>query len=517
MGRRIDRVRADVDSLRKTVQPTGTGDKAPTPAEFRASLLIDADGAAVPFRPDPGWQDNDFLALDPAWLQLAGFPVEGKLILRAWQERPRGHSKTSDLAIMTAWALAFSIRPIRGIAAAASKDQAGRLRDAIETLVRLNQDLREVLEVQSWHVVNRLTGSDLEIISSDVPASWGQLPDFIVADEVCHWPEGRGEELWGSLFSSAAKRAHCLLCAISNAGFQESWVWRVRELVRADPRWHFSRLEGPRATWITPDRLEEQRRHLPALAFDRLWGNVWSSGSGDALQAADIDASLVRSGPVTEPESGWDYYVGIDLSVSRDLSALVMIGRHHSGRLRLACVRAWTPPAGGKIDLRLVQHAALELHKRFHPHFFADPYQAELLITNLQAEGAVIEGVPFVGAALVEMASGLVEVFSSRVIELYPDGELLADLRRLRIADSPAGWRLSAPRTAAGHCDRAVALSLAVLGARRAPAVVDGAYVTESPDRSAFRGMPADMFADMFGCLPESEFGPDLEGFYRLG
>src|SRR5262249_47244354 len=153
-----------------------------------------------------------------AWQKLAGFPIEGNPIRRAWQERPRGHSKTSDLAVMAAWALAFSPRPIKGIAAAASKDQAALIRDALSTLVRLNPSLA-ALDVQNWCIVNRNTGSQLEIMSSDVPTSWGQLPDFIIADEVCHWPDGKGEELWGSLFSSAAKRAHCLIVVITNAGF----------------------------------------------------------------------------------------------------------------------------------------------------------------------------------------------------------------------------------------------------------------------------------------------------------
>jgi hypothetical protein len=65
------------------------------------------------------------------------------------------------------------------------------------------------------------------------------------------------------------------------------------------------------------------------------------------------------------------------------------------------------------------------------------------------------------------MASSLIEAFSTRAIDLFPDPDLIADLRRLRIKESPAGWRLDAPRTAAGHCDRATALTLAVLGARR--------------------------------------------------
>jgi hypothetical protein len=120
-----------------------------------------------------------------------------------------------------------------------------------------------------------------------------------------------------------------------------------------------------------------------------------------------------------EPERGRSYFAGID----------------------------FLPPLGG------IHKRVLELHRQFHPHFYADPYQAELLVAQLKKFGCIIETTAFTGAALVEMASGLVEVFASRQIELYPDVLLLADLRRLRMKESPAGWRLDAPRTAAGHCD----------------------------------------------------------------
>jgi hypothetical protein len=99
-----------------------------SPEAFRKNLLIDADGSVVPFRPDP-WQDADFRAMDPGWLRATG-RGRGKrgLIRRAWMERPRGHSKTHDLSVPATWALLFASRPVKGIAAAADRDQAGLLK-----------------------------------------------------------------------------------------------------------------------------------------------------------------------------------------------------------------------------------------------------------------------------------------------------------------------------------------------------------------------------------------------------
>jgi phage terminase large subunit-like protein len=461
---------------------------ANSPAEFRKAINIDADGQAVPFKPD-AWQEKDFAAMDDGWKLVAGRYVEpkrstlGKIAdfvtgnhkpkLRAWLERPRGHSKTADIAISVTWALLFAIRPIRGIAAAADADQAGLLRDSIATLVRVNGWMSELLDVQRKTVVNKKSGAQLDILSSDAPSSFGQLPDFVVLDEISHWEEKAGEQLWGSLFSSAAKRKICALVALMNSGFTETFSYRVRETIRTDPAWHFSHLEGPQASWITEERLDEQRRLLPPAVFNRLWLNEWTSGSGDALTEADIRRAInAKLEPMTEREPGFAYFAGLDLSISRDHSALIVIARNlTTGRLRLAFSRRWKPPSGGKVDLLEVQRTVVEVYRRFYPKMNVDPYQAELLVQQLSKDHGIyaLDFVPFVASALAEMASSVIETFQDGTIELFDDKELIADLRRLRLKESTAGWRLDAPRTAQGHCDSATALALALLAARRCP------------------------------------------------
>ena len=66
--------------------------------------------------------------------------------------------KTTDLAVTAVWALAFATRPLRGYCYAADKDQARLLRDAMETLVRLNPWLGDILTVEAHRVVNTAAG-----------------------------------------------------------------------------------------------------------------------------------------------------------------------------------------------------------------------------------------------------------------------------------------------------------------------------------------------------------------------
>ena len=190
---------------------------------------------------DP-WQRADFESLDPAWRFVAGLADDRPQFQRAYLERPRGHAKTSDIAVQVCWALFASRRKLAGVVAAGDVDQAGLLRDAIDRLARLNPWLGKVLEVQRTRVLNVHTGSELVILSSDAPTSYGLTPDFVVCDELTHWGK---RDLWDSLLSSAAKRSRCLLLVIANAGFAESWQWQTREAIRADQSWLFHRLDGP--------------------------------------------------------------------------------------------------------------------------------------------------------------------------------------------------------------------------------------------------------------------------------
>jgi Phage Terminase len=484
-----------------------------SPAAFRSVLLIDSDSG--PQRLSDvcdDWQAADFTALDPGWRAVVGHKVE-KPTLRAWLERPRGHSKTSDQAVQIAWALFASSRKLSGVCAAADRDQARLIRNAVMKLVQLNPWLKTYVAVQDMRIVNPHTDSTCDVLASDVASSYGLLCDFIICDEVTHWAD---RDLWDSLLSTAAKRKNCLLLVITNAGFCDSWQWTLREAIRTDPAWYFCRLDGPKASWITPERLDEQRRLLPYIAFARLWLNEWGAGSGDALHADDLTAALTMRGPMPKAEQGFAYVAGLDLSVRKDATALVtlavsvgwdeiverpqpkrsMINRllldaglvepapqqeptetiHHAGtnRIRLADLRVWEPSNGSRVDLSDVEAAIIDAHERYELSAVAvDPFQAELLVQRLQRRGIPIYTLDQTGITLQAQASAVLDGFRERIIDLYPQDQLLADLKGLRVAARNYGFRLISPHAtgtethATQHGDTATGFSLAMLAAKR--------------------------------------------------
>ena len=163
---------------------------AADPAAFRSDLLVDVDGVARRLGGvQDDWQRNDVAALSPALMRCNGQKPDADAEMRAYLERGRGHSKTTDLAVMAVWALSFATRPLKGYCYAADKDQARLLRDAMETLVRLNPWLGDILTVEAHRVVNKAAGhpgegGTLTIEASDVGSSYGILPDLLVCRRV---------------------------------------------------------------------------------------------------------------------------------------------------------------------------------------------------------------------------------------------------------------------------------------------------------------------------------------------
>ena len=256
-----------------------------------------------------------------------------------------------------------------------------------------------------------------------------------------------------------------MVVVISNAGTGkgESWQWRTRELAREQPSWYFSRLEGPRASWISQEQLDEQRRLLPGSVYQRLWLNDWVTG-GDALDGADVEAAVTQSGPMHGTEDGFDFVAGLDLGIKNDHSSLVVLGAHHdTQRIRLASCRSWAPMPGGRVDLESVKDAVLSTHQQFNLTTCRyDPYQAELMAQQLSREDVPMEELPFVGKNLNVMASTLLDAFRSGRLDLYRDDALMRDLSRLTIVQRSFGFKLEASRDAKGHADRGIALAIAL-------------------------------------------------------
>ncbi len=483
------------------------------PGAYLRAVLIETDAGPRPWAAvADGWQVADVEAILPALRRLVSDDAAGEGVLRrAWWERGRGHAKTSDFALLLLWVAMFSRRRRRGVWAAADQDQGLLGLQAVKLLAQHNPWIEELLDIRTDSILNRHTGTTIDFITSDAATSWGETPDVVVADELVYW---RKRDLFDSLFSSAGKRRDCVFLVGTNAGWKTSWTWELRQRIAKDAAWYFSALPDCVASWIDAGRLAEQERILPPLVFLRAWRNRWTDGEGDALEAGDIDRAVRLPGPATGPEPGMVYLGGLDLSVSRDASALVILGKsvgwterrvarhvgiledlgyldqpedeseseYHpgDGRLRLARCVVWRPrggPRGGRISIDAIKEAVVDAHRTFGLALLAaDVYQAQLLIEQTRKAGVPSEGVYSTPTVLQEQASAVPDGFRESEVELYNYRDLLADLKALRVREYSNGraFRLESPKKSSDegggtrHGDAASAFALAVWAARRA-------------------------------------------------
>ena len=222
--------------------------------------------------------------------------------------------------------------------------------------------------------------------------------------------------------------------------------------------------------WLDPAEIEEAKQRNTSGRYLRLWCGKWVSGSGDALDPADIEAAVTLSGPMESRMPGWVFCGGLDVGYKHDHSAFAVVGRNRaSQRMRLVQLYSWAPIRSGEVDLQQVENTIVRANETFRMATVAyDPHQAALMAQRLKKRGVRVTEVPFVGGHLTEMASTLLETFRARTIGLFRDELLLMDLSRLVIIETSFGFRLESTRDADGHCDRAASLMLALHAARDA-------------------------------------------------
>ncbi len=434
---------------------------AADPMEFFSDVRLVAGGP--PFGSIMADFQRDFLlAVAPCLLAVAHREVPPKRGI--WFEAVKGAGKDSLCSLALLWLIAFSGRNVYAQIGADDQAQASEVKRAAADWLRANPWLEARVEILASRIDNPTTGSTCDVLTTDAASAHGARPDLLVINEVSHI----GSEPFAlTLADNATKMPGALCLFATNAGTLNSWAFRWRELYREDPRWHFQKVTTP-PPWQSPADIEEARRRNPSGRFRRLYGGEWVPETGDALDPGDIRAAVTLAGPTWKRPLQAGAVIGLDLGVKRDHAALVLLLTDHKlRRIRVAHVESWAPSSfiGGQVDLEMVWQSIVWAYRTYAVKLLMyDPWQCEWAAQKARAMGMSAEPMTFGGEGATRMASTLLEVFRSRMIDLYDDRDLLRDLERLSIQERPGGgYKLIAPRDAKlGHADRAMALAMAL-------------------------------------------------------
>jgi phage terminase large subunit-like protein len=281
---------------------------------------------------------------------------------------PRGNRKTSLAAALALLHLfgPESVPAGQVIFAASDREQAGIGFTEAANIVRMDMRLAAATKIYDAHnsakkIVFPTNGSSLQAVSSDGRAQHGKTPTFVLVDEIHAW---QGRDLWEAIRSGMGKRPGSLMVIATTAGRgnenlgfdQYSYARRVAtgEIVNpeflpiifeaeSDDDWQdesvwqkvnpglkhgFPDLDGLR-TMAT----EAQHRPAERFAFQQFHLNVWMAASRDPL----FDMSVYDAGhdphfDLADLETV-PCWLGVDLSRSGDLTAIVAAWAHDDGRV----------------------------------------------------------------------------------------------------------------------------------------------------------------------------------------
>lgn len=412
------------------------------------------------------WQLADAAAV----LSLDGPPLH-------YLTRPRGASKTSDLAAICIAALLEQLPAgSRSYAVAADADQARLLLDALAGFVTRTAGLGGALKIEMRRVTAAASGATLEVLAADAASAYGLLPHLVVADELAQWPATAGARgVWEAVVSAVPKVPGARLVVLTTAGDPAHWSAKVLAHAKRQRRWRVSELAGP-TPWIDPAALEEQRELLTESAFARLHMNIWTAPEDRLTTVDDLAACTVLDGPL-DPVEGVRYVCGLDVGLTHDRTVVAVChadGPPEARRVVLDRMHTWAGRRGAAVPLEAVQAWLEEAAKNYNsaPVVF-DIYQAAQMTQALQRRGVRCLPFTFSAQSVGKLGLTLYQLLRARRLALPDDRDLLEELAHVRIRESSPGvYRLDHDRDR--HDDRAVALALAAehllsTAARRGP------------------------------------------------
>ena len=248
-----------------------------------------------------------------------------------------------------------------------------------------------------------------------------------------------------------------------------------------DPSLFFSHIGGPdgwrQIPWITEAWVESMRRQFEFVPskFRRLVFNEPSSSDNAFLTVQEVrdarDATLTEP---TQPDLFASYALGIDLGLTHDWTAAVLVHLDRNRKAVVDLTRTWRGSKGRPVNLADVEEEIVTLSQRFRPsRIVVDAWQAEYLRQRLYNRG--VEGVQTTTidpAHLDKLATLTKSVFAERAIRIsHGEHDLLEQLETLEAQEMGAKnrrrdrLRFTSGRgttAAQAHDDIALAMSLAL-------------------------------------------------------
>jgi phage terminase large subunit-like protein len=412
---------------------------------------------------------------------------------------PRGNGKTGLAAALALYELVSRADAPEIYFAAASKEQAGIALSFARSFAE-HGPLLDWVSIKSGLTCSASSGS-LRVISSEGALQHGLAPALAIIDELWAFENRRQQEAYTALSSALHKRRDAYLLAISTAGYDRfSLLGRIYEqaltwpdvqskregcltIARDQPNglllwWYGAPQDADpedETVWRACNpasfvELRDLRRQLhdPGLGepgFRRLHLNQWTP-SRDSWLPGGTWASL--QDPTKIPLGG-EVYVGVDVGISHDTTAVAWAHRLADGRIIVRCYvwsasdkTAHTQVPGGKVALEDVEAFILRLAREFKVREVAyDPRFFHRSAELLEGHGlTMVEFLP-ASAPMGDAYQRFYQLAVSRQLLHNGDPVLAAHIAATAAHPRETGWKISKLKSH-NPIDATVAATLAV-------------------------------------------------------
>ena len=449
-----------------------------------------------------------------------------------WSE-PKKSGKTFLAAMLLLW-WAFTNSHTEIIVAANDLDQSvSRVFETAVALVKHNPALARLVTVRAEKLLFT-NGTVVTAIASDYRGAAGSRHSLVIFDELWGFHSENAQRLYEELTPPITEENAWVL-VVTYAGFTgeskllESMYQRGQAGTRVDAKLELYEADGlfmywshtPRQPWQTDAKAAryyaEQARSLRPATFARLHRNEWVTAESifitPALWDPNVDQDARPWLPARAGEPRLRVWVGVDVALKHDYSAVVAVTRTAEGQLQLIRHWLWKPSASTPLNLEAtVEQALWECAQGYIVQaIYVDPFQMHRSMTTLQQAGLPVQEFPQTSQNLTRMGQTLLDLLRGRNLCLYPDEELRAQALSTVAVESPRGFRL-AKEKAGKKIDLIVALSLACLAALDEPAgpppFTDAELAEmERQERAVLRGFGFHPEPDPYGGWDSDEAG----------
>lgn len=444
---------------------------------YLQNVVIDSRPEPRPFRDVADkWQWSLAKRVIPSLENIARINPGYKGPLNFWFTLGRGCDKTSFIGRLLNWVLAFSKISVGITACAADKDQSRLLIDAMTAEARLNKWLEKRLSYDNYKVTGLTNSSRLQAISADAPSASGLRDDLYVIDEISEWKK---RDLWGMIYSARDKRPEGVVIVITNAGVMHTWQHSLFMQAQEDPNWYTFSANGPIASWISKEALENQRKYLTEPEYLRKVMNVWVDPSVEyglvPYQTIKLCLERGMGRQLTYRTHGDDtirYVASIDYGPIRDRSVLSVMHMEKDGAIIVDRMDVWQGSKENRVKIEAVERWIDEIRSNFRlDALVIDPYQMESTIQRYTGLVPIERFESRGGKSNHEMTCCLRSIMVNNQLCWYPgcgdtlfkgvNHTLVEEFNELIV--KPMGYGQRTEALPGRHDDRVVAIGMAAL------------------------------------------------------